>query len=99
MKENRNPKNVKKFEKKVQDYIQSDETERINGSYRYDVPAYHYKQPDCDLVVTVSAEDNEYISIRNATEFQLENMQVDGNLGYDTRPSISLTLKLRGPKK
>ena len=35
--EPRNKKSLGKFEP---------ETERINGSYRYEVPTYHYKKPD-----------------------------------------------------
>ena len=97
--ENRNKENLQKFEKNVRDYIESPETERINGSYRYETPAYHYKKPDEDLIVTVNATNNEYISVRNATDFQLEKLEIDGNLGYDSRPSMSLTLRLRGPKE
>ena len=96
---NRNNENLKKFEKNVRDYIESPETERINGSYRYETPAYHYKKPDEDLIVTVNAMNNKYISVRNATDFQLEKLEIDGNLGYDSRPSMSLTLRLRGPKQ
>jgi hypothetical protein len=44
--ENRNKENLQKFEKNIRDYIESPETERINGSYRYETPAYHYKKPD-----------------------------------------------------
>ena len=79
--------------------IESPETERINGSYRYETPAYHYKKPDEDLIVTVNATTNKYISVRNATDFQLEKLEIDGNLGYDSRPPMSLTLRLRGPKQ
>ena len=99
IKENRNKENLQKFEKNVRDYIESPKTERINGSYRYETPAYHYKKPDEDLIVTVNATNNEYISVRNATDFQLEKLEIDGNLGYDSRPSMSLTLRLRGPKQ
>ena len=97
--ENRNKENLQKFEKNIRDYIESPETKRINGSYRYETPAYHYKKPDEDLIVTVNATNNEYISARNATDFQLEKLEIDGNLGYDSRPSMSLTLRLRGPKQ
>ena len=96
MQEPRNKQSLQKFEKNVRDYIESPETERINGSYRYETPAYHYKKPGEDLLVTVNATTNEYISVRNATDFQLENLEIDGNLGYDSRPSMEL--RLRGPK-
>ena len=97
MQENRNKQSLQKFEKNIRDYVESAETERINGSYRYETPAYHYKKPDEDLIITVNATNNEYISVRNATDFQLEKLEIDGNLGYDSRPSMSL--KLRGPKQ
>ena len=96
---NRNKENLQRFEKNIREYIESPETERINGSYRYETPAYHYKKPDKDLIVTVNATDNEYISVRNATDFQLEKLEIDGNLGYDSRPLMTLTLRLRGPKQ
>jgi len=92
--------NLQIFEGKINDFIQSPESIRINGSYRYEVPAYHYIKPGEDLVVTVNVTDNGYISTRNATEFQLEQLaQSDHNLGIDTRPSMALTLRLRGPKQ
>ena len=69
------------------------ETERINGSYRYELPTYHSKKPDEDLVVTVNAITNKYISVRNETDFQLQKLAIDGNLDYDSRPSMSLTLR------
>ena len=94
--ENRNKQSLQKFEKKARDYIESPETERINGSYRYETPTYHYKKPNEDLIITVNAITNEFISVRNATDFQLEKFEIDGNLGYDSRPSMEL--KLRGPK-
>ena len=72
--ENRNKENLQKFEKSIRDYIESPETERINGSYRYETPAYLYKKPDEDLIVTVNAINNECISARNETEFQLEKL-------------------------
>ena len=99
MTENRNKPNQQRFQDKVQNYIQSPETERIDGSYRYEIPAYHYRNPDEDLIITVNATNNEYISVRNATDFQLEKVEIDGNLGYDSRPSMSVTLRLRGPKQ
>lgn len=94
---NRNKASLAEFKQSLNDYIQAPETERINGSYRYETPTYHYKKPDEDLVVTVNATNNEYISVRNATEFQLEKMEIDGNLGLDHRPVMSLHLK--GPNQ
>lgn len=43
--------------------------------------------------------NNEYISVRNVTDFQFEKMKIDNNLGYDSQPSTSLTLRLRGTKQ
>ena len=99
MTENRNKASRQRFQDKIENYIQSPDTIKIDGSYRYETPTYHYKKPDEDLIVTVNATNNEYISVRNATDFQLEKLEIDGNLGYDSRPSMSLTLKLRGPKQ
>ena len=86
--ENRNKQTVENFIQNLRDYIESIETERINGSYRYEIPTYHFKKPDEDLVVTVNATNNEFISVRNATDFQLEKLERDGNLGYDSRNLI-----------
>ena len=87
MKENRNKENLKKFEGKARSFIESPETEKINGSYRYQTPAYFYKEKDGNLVAIV-----------NATESQLKSIREDNNFGLDTRPSMQLTLRLRGPK-
>lgn len=93
MESNRNKQSKQEFIKRTQAHIQSPDTKKINGSYRYADPAYHYIKDD--LVVTVNATDNEFISVRNATKSQLENLQMDGNLGLDTRPVM--VLRLRGP--
>lgn len=93
MKANRNKLNKQGFVKKNVEHIQCPKTEKINGSYRYEDPAYHYVQDD--LVVTVNATTNEFISVRNATKSQLEQLKTDGNLGLDTRPPM--ILRLRGP--
>lgn len=37
------------------------------------------------------------MAIRNASDFQLEKLDIDGNLGFDSRPSMHLQLK--GPKQ
>lgn len=93
MEGNRNKQNKQEFVKRTQNHIQSPETKQINGSYRYADPAYHYIQDD--LIVTVNATNNEFISVRNATKSQLEKLEIDGNLGLDTRPLM--VLRLRGP--
>jgi len=98
MKENRNKETLKEFEGKTRSFIESPETEKINGSYRYETPAYFYKEKDGNLVAIVNATDNSFITIVNATESQLESIKEDHNFGLDTRPSMQLQLRLRGPK-
>jgi len=57
-------------------------------------------KPDEDLVVTVNPTDNQYISIRNAKDFQLDKLKSpDAHLGYDSCPSMSLILRFRGSKQ
>ena len=67
--------------------------------------AYHYKKPDEDFIVLLMRRITPiyiyiyiyiYIGVRNATDFQLEKLEINGNLGYDSRPSMSITLKLQG---
>lgn len=96
MKENRNKENLKKFEGKARSFIESPETEKIKGSYRYETPTYFYKEKDGNLVVIVNATDNSFITLVNATESQLDSMKEDHKFGLDTRPSMQL--RLRGPK-
>ena len=98
IKENRNKENLKEFEGKACSFIESPETEEINGSYRYETPAYFYKEKDGNLVAIVNATDNSFITVVNATKSQLESIQEYHNFGLDTRPSMQLTLRLRGPK-
>jgi hypothetical protein len=96
MQENRNKQNLEKFERKIRDLIESPETEKINGSYRYETPAYFYKEKDGNLVTIVNATDNSIITIVNATKSQLDSIRDDNNFGLDTRQSMQL--RLRGPK-
>ena len=98
MKENRNKENLKTFEGKARSFIESPKTEKINGSYRYQTPTYLYKEKDGNLVAIVNATDNSFITIVNATESQLKSIRENKNFGLDTRPSMELTLRLRGPK-
>ena len=62
------------------------------------MPASDYRKKNEDLIVFLNATDNSYISIRNATDFQLEKIKIDCDLNYDAQPSMFLTLGLRGPK-
>ena len=93
MEGNRNKQNKQEFVKRNHNHVQSPETKKINGSYRYVDPAYHYIKDD--LIVTVNATNDECISVRNATKSQLEKLEIDGNLGLDTRPLM--VLRLQGP--
>nr|ULD16283.1 hypothetical protein [Cylindrotheca closterium] len=95
LKENRNKRNLKNFEEKTRSFIESPETEKINGSYRYETPAYIYKEKEGNLVVVVNATDNSFITIVNATGSQLESIRDNQNFGLDTRPSMQLKLRLR----
>jgi len=88
MKENRNKESLKKFKGKARSFIESPETEKINGSYRYETPAYFYKEKDGNLVAIVNATDNSFITVVNGTESQLKSIQENNNFGLDTRPSM-----------
>ena len=49
----------------------------------------------------VNPTDNSFITLVNATEYQLNRIQNDHNFGLDgldTRPSMQLTLLLRSKK-
>lgn len=46
----------------------------------------------------VNATDNSFSTIVNATEAQLNSIVEDRNFGLNTRPTMELTLRLRGPK-
>lgn len=96
MTENRNKQSLNKFIGKTCEFIQSLDTQKSNSFYRYETPAYFYKQKDRNLVAIVSAINNSLIIIVNATKSQLKNMQQNHNFGLDTRPSMQL--RLRGPK-
>ena len=98
MTENQNKESLKKFEENIRKFIESPNTLKYNGSYRYETTAYIYKEKDGNLVVIVNATDNSYITIVNSTQSQLDSIQDNNNFGLDTRPSMHLTLKLRGPK-
>ena len=47
----------------------------------------------------VNATDNALITIVNATESQLDSIRDERNFGLDTRPTMQMLLKLRGPKQ
>ena len=98
MEENRNNENLEKFKENILSFIESPNTEKINGSYRYQVPAYLYKDKESNRVAVVDATDNSLITLVNATQSQLDGIRENQNLGLDTRPNMRLILRLRGPK-
>ena len=97
--ENRNKASLGTFKGEVGGLAQSSD-KTVKGSYRYKDPAYIYlKEIDGkQTAVIVNATDDEYITTINPTINQLEDLESNGNIGLDTRPSMQLTLKLRGPK-
>ena len=58
-----------------------------------------YIKKDGNLVAIVNATDNSFITVVNATDSQLDSIEENHNFGLDTRPSMQLTLRLRGLKK
>lgn len=95
--EPRNKESLERFKGKLRNYVESLKTDRINGSFRYEIPAFNFWDDSTDLVVTVDATTNKCVGLRNATDFQLDNLEKDGNIGFDSRPLM--VLKLRGPKQ
>jgi len=97
--ENRNKENLEIFKGDIKNLAQSAD-EVYKGSYRYEDPAYIFlKEIDEKMTaVIVNATDGEYITSINPTSGQMEDLQSNGNIGLDTRPSMQLTLRLRGPK-
>jgi hypothetical protein len=96
---NRNKENLEIFKGDIQNLAQSVD-EVYKGSYRYEDPAYIFlKEIDEKMTaVIVNATDGEYITSINPTSGQIEDLESNGNIGLDTRPSMQLTLRLRGPK-
>lgn len=47
--------------------------------------------------VIINATHKDYITSINPTSGQMENLELNENIGLDTRPSMQLTLRLRGP--
>lgn len=96
--ENRNKENLEKFKGDVTSLAKSaDRT--FTGSYRYQTPAYSFLKEvnGKPTLVVVDATDLDYITVINPTTSQLDNLIESGNFGLDTRPSLQLTLRLRGP--
>ena len=97
--ENRNKENLESFKGDIKHLAQSAD-EVFKGSYRYEDPAYIFlKEIDEKMTaVIVNATDGEYITSINPSNSQINNLQSSGNIGLDTRLSMQLTLRLRGPK-
>ena len=100
IRENRNKENLERFKGDIKSLVQSAD-EVYTGSYRYEDPAYIFlkKIDEKMTAVIVNATDGEYITSINPTRGQMEDLQSNRNIGLDTRPSMQLTLRLRGPKK
>jgi hypothetical protein len=96
---NRNKENLEIFKGDIQNLAQSAD-EVYKGSYRYKDSAYIFlKEIDEKMTaVIVNPTDGEYITSINPTDGQMEDIESNGNIGLDTRPSMQLTLRLRGPK-
>jgi len=62
MTENRNKASLQKFQSKIENFIQSLNVKKYNGSYRYETPAYIYKEKGGNLITVVNATDNSYIT-------------------------------------
>jgi len=94
---NRNNQNLEYFKGDIKNLAQlADEV--YKGSYRYKDPAYIFlKEIDGKMTaVIVNTTDREYVTSINPTEGQMEDLQLNENIGLDTRPSMQL--RLRGPK-
>ena len=97
--ENRNKENLEIFKNDITNSAQSAD-EVYKGSYRYEDPAYIFLKEINEKMtaVIVNATDGEYITSINPTSGQMEDLESNRNIGLDTRPSMQLTLRLRGPK-
>ena len=62
MKENKNKQTLYKFICKAREFVESSETEKINGSYRYEIPAYLFQQKENNLVAVVNATNNTFVT-------------------------------------
>ena len=99
MTENRNKQTVENFKSNIQNTAKSAHFV-YKGSFRYKDPAFIYlKEINGKVIaVIVHADSGEYISSFSPNNYQIDNLNSDSNIGLDTRPSMELTLKLRGPK-
>ena len=97
--ENRNKQNLEIFKGDISNLAQSAD-DVYKGSYRYKDPAYIFlKEIDEKMTaVIVNATNGEYITSINPTSDQMEDLESNHNIGLDTRPSMQLTLRLRGPE-
>ena len=97
--ENRNKENLESFKGDIKNLAQSAD-EVYKGSYRYEDPAYIFLKEINEKMTTVivNTTDGEYITSINPTSGQMEDLESNGNIGLDNRPSLQLTLRLRGPK-
>lgn len=95
--ENKNKQNLENFKKNVYNDINLPEFELINGSYRYQTPAYLYYNKAQNVLHVVNATDDVNITSLKPTPFQQDQLRNNNNIGLDTQPVLRLTLRLRGP--
>lgn len=96
--QNRNKETLEIFKHDISNLAKSaDQT--FKGSYRYKDPAYIFVKEinSKTTAVIVNATDGEYITSINPTQAQLEDLRANGNIGLDTRPSMQMNLRFRGP--
>ena len=72
MTENRNQQSLQILEEKARNFIELLTTKKVNSSYRYEIPAYFYKEKNGNLQAVVNATDNCIITRLNATKSQLQ---------------------------
>ena len=98
--DNRNNESLCEFKARVVELAQTAD-EVIQGSYRYNDPAYIFLKEinGKPTAVLVNATDNEYITTINPTQKQLNDLKSNKNIGLDTRPAYQVVLRIRGPKK
>lgn len=109
LKGNRNKETLAKTRTKLVEFASEPDTKRVEGSFRYEKPVYHYLKDSPgaraknNLILTVDAQTNQPISVRNVTKYQFDQIDRNGNLGLDARPvkpsgeeGFSVVLRLHG---
>lgn len=97
--DNRNKKTLEVFKSNVTALAQLADTV-YTGSFRYADPAYIFVKEinEKATAVVVNATDLEYITSVNPTEPQIDNLELNKNIGLDTRPPMPRTSRVKDPK-